>query len=156
MIFKVYVIFCDISTALQGSFIGVRKRFTICLARIMYVCRVLEYVNVECFVWGQRGEPTDSSEEGNDGGGEVYSEWQAELVKKMKGVGLGFAERSPTLTKSRSSPALGSISSRDASQTLWDSKVLESRLPNGFYSVIPVRTSGFLSIYICISSIGAL
>lgn len=60
-------------------------------------------------------------------------------MKRMQGVRLGAAERSPVLTKSRSSPALGSVSSRDASQTLWDSKVLDSRLPNGFYSVIPVR-----------------
>ena len=67
-------------------------------------------------------------------------------MKKMKGVGLGSADRSPILTKSRSSPALGSLSSRDASQTLWDSKVLDSRLPNGFYSVIPVRQAFFQTI----------
>lgn len=87
-------------------------------------------------------EPTESSAGGHDGGeaSGLYSEWQAELVKKMKGVGLGSAERSPTLTKSRSSPALGSLSSRDASQTLWESKSLDSRLPNGFYSVIPSRS----------------
>lgn len=88
----------------------------------------------------QEEEPVEPSEEGQ--GGEeasgLYSEWQAQLVKKMKGVGIGSAERSPTLTKSRSSPSLGGLSSRDASQTLWESKVLDSRLPNGFYSVIPV------------------
>jgi hypothetical protein len=65
-------------------------------------------------------------------------------------VGLGSAERSPTLTKSRSSPALGSLSSRDASQTLWESKSLDSRLPNGFYSVIPVRQAYFQPIPILI------
>ncbi|XP_024387109.1 probable serine/threonine-protein kinase SIS8 isoform X2 [Physcomitrium patens] len=84
-------------------------------------------------------ESAESREEGQ-GGGEISqpcSEWQAQLVKRMQGVRLGAAERSPVLTKSRSSPALGSVSSRDASQTLWDSKVLDSRLPNGFYSVIP-------------------
>jgi len=54
----------------------------------------------------------------------------------MKGVGLG----SPSLTKSRSSPALGGLSSQDASQILWESKALDFRLPNGFYSVIPSRS----------------
>lgn len=87
-------------------------------------------------------EPVEPSKEGQ--GGEeasgLYSEWQAQLVRKMKGVGIGSADRSPTLTKSRSSPSLGGLSSRDASQTLWESKVLDSRLPNGFYSVIPSRS----------------
>lgn len=91
----------------------------------------------------------ESSEEGQDGeeASGVYSEWQAQLVEKMKGVGLGSAERSPTLTKSRSSPSLGGLSSKDASQTLWDFKVLDSRLPNGFYSVIPVSQAIFESIF---------
>ncbi|XP_073393320.1 probable serine/threonine-protein kinase SIS8 isoform X2 [Physcomitrium patens] len=87
-------------------------------------------------------EPAESSEEGQDGeeGSGLYSEWQAQLVKKMKRVGLGSAERSPVLTKSRSSPSLEGLSSRDASQTLWELKVLDSRLPDGFYSVIPSRS----------------
>jgi len=101
-----------------------------------------------CLLPCQQEEPAESSEEGQDGEGAsgVYSEWQAQLVKKMKGVGLGSTERSPTLTKSRSSPALGGLSSRDASQTLWEFKVLDSRLPNGFYSVIPVSWTIFQSI----------
>jgi len=100
-------------------------------------------------LWWQQEEPFESSEEGQDGeeASGLYSEWQAQLVKKMKGVGLGSAERSPTLTKSRSSPALGGLSSRDASQTLWELKVLDSRLPNGFYSVIPVSRAMFQSIF---------
>lgn len=105
-----------------------------------------------CLLPCQQEEPAESSEEGQDGEGEsgIYSEWQAQLVKKMKGVGLGSTERSPTLTKSRSSPALGGLSSRDASQTLWEFKVLDSRLPNGFYSVIPVSSTIFQSIfYVC-------
>ncbi|XP_024380362.1 probable serine/threonine-protein kinase SIS8 isoform X2 [Physcomitrium patens] len=87
-------------------------------------------------------EPAGSSEGGQDGGegSGLYSEWQAELVKKMKGVGIGSAERFPALTKSRSSPALGSLSSRDASQTLWECKVLDHKMPDGFYSVIPSRS----------------
>lgn len=59
-------------------------------------------------------------------------------MEQMKGVGLRSVEGPPSLTKSRSSPALGSLSSQNASQALWESKVLDSRLPNGFYSVIPV------------------
>jgi len=100
-----------------------------------------------CLLPCQQEEPAESSEEGQDGEGAsgVYSEWQAQLVEKMKGVGLGSTERSPTLTKSRSSPALGGLSSRDASQTLWEFKVLDSRLPNGFYSVIPVSSTLFQS-----------
>lgn len=101
------------------------------------------------FPW-QQEEPIESSEEGQDGeeASGLYSEWQAQLVRKMKGVGIGSTERSPTLTKSRSSPSLGGLSSRDASQTLWECKVLDSRLPNGFYSVIPVSEA----LYQCVFS----
>lgn len=101
-----------------------------------------------CYLLWQEEEPVESSVEGQDGeeASGLYSEWQAQLVRKMKGVGIGSAERSPTLTKSRSSPALGGLSSRDASQTLWELKVLDSRLPNGFYSVIPVSQAVFQSI----------
>ncbi|BFI43450.1 protein MpMAPKKK26 [Marchantia polymorpha subsp. ruderalis] len=73
---------------------------------------------------------------------ELTDGWQTDLVERMKVVGFGSqdGQESPfNLTVSAGSPVSDDISPRCASQKLWETGSLESRIPDGFYSVIPTK-----------------
>ncbi|CAM6128667.1 unnamed protein product [Calypogeia fissa] len=73
---------------------------------------------------------------------EVINGWQTDLVQRMKVVGFGSQDgkESPlNLTLSGGNSDSDDISPRSASQRLWETGTFESRIPNGFYSVVPSK-----------------
>ncbi|KAL2610013.1 hypothetical protein R1flu_028586 [Riccia fluitans] len=74
---------------------------------------------------------------------ELSDGWQTDLVERMKVVGFGSQdgqESSASLTVSTGGPGSDDISARDASQKFWETGGLESRIPDGFYSVVPTNS----------------
>ncbi|KAL3678467.1 hypothetical protein R1sor_021423 [Riccia sorocarpa] len=74
---------------------------------------------------------------------EFSSGWQTDLVQRMKVIGIGSQdgqESTASLTVSSGTPGSDDISARDASQKFWETGDLESRIPDGFYSIVPTKS----------------
>lgn len=65
--------------------------------------------------------------------------WPSDFVDKFGSVSLGSHEETLSNTESPRSPYQDVLSSQTASQVLWQTGMLLEPIPNGFYSVIPVR-----------------
>jgi hypothetical protein len=66
------------------------------------------------------------------------------LVEKMQAIDLCSQDESFGVGVPGCSEE--DVSPQAASQMLWETGILSCRIPNGFYSVIPVCTFGFLSL----------
>lgn len=65
--------------------------------------------------------------------------WSSDFIEKFGSVSLGFHEESSSNRELPRTFEQDGLSSQTASQILWSSGVLSEPIPNGFYSVIPVR-----------------
>lgn len=65
--------------------------------------------------------------------------WPSDFIEKFESASLGSQEETLSNTESPRSSDQDVFSSQKASQILWRSGMLSEPIPNGFYSVIPVR-----------------
>ena len=65
--------------------------------------------------------------------------WPSDFVEKFGSVSLGSQDEILSNKESPRHFEKDVLSSQKASQTLWRIGVLSEPIPNGFYSVIPVR-----------------
>lgn len=65
--------------------------------------------------------------------------WPSDFIEKFGSVSLGSHEETLTNEDLESNTEGDELSSQKASQILWSTGMLSEPIPNGFYSVIPVR-----------------
>ena len=65
--------------------------------------------------------------------------WSSDFIQKFGSVSLGSHEESLSNRESPRNFDQDGLSSQTASQILWSTGTLSEPIPNGFYSVIPVR-----------------
>ena len=65
--------------------------------------------------------------------------WPSDFIEKFGSVSLGSHEESLSNRESPINFEQDELSSQTASQILWSTGMLSKPIPNGFYSVIPVR-----------------
>lgn len=66
--------------------------------------------------------------------------WPSDFMEKFASVTLGSQEESLSNKESPRNAEQDAMSPQTASQILWNTGMLSDPIPNGFYSVIPVRT----------------
>lgn len=72
--------------------------------------------------------------------------WTQDFMEKFASVSFGSQEESLSNKESPTNFEQDGFSSRTASQILWSTGMLSDPIPNGFYSVIPVRTVFYLLV----------
>lgn len=65
--------------------------------------------------------------------------WPSDFMERFGSVSLGSQDETVSNTESPRSLEQDVLSSHKASQILWRTGMLSEPIPNGFYSVIPVR-----------------
>lgn len=65
--------------------------------------------------------------------------WPSDFMERFGSVSLGSQDETVSNTDSPRSSEQDVLSSQKASQILWRTGMLSEPIPNGFYSVIPVR-----------------
>ena len=65
--------------------------------------------------------------------------WGSDFIEKFDSVSLLSQEDTLSNKESPKSYKEDGLSSQTASQILWSTGMLSKQIPNGFYSVIPVR-----------------
>lgn len=66
--------------------------------------------------------------------------WPSDFMEKFRSVSLVSQEEFLSNKNSNRNTEQDELSSQTASQILWSTGMLSEPIPNGFYSVIPVRT----------------
>lgn len=136
----------------------------------MWFCILLPYkyffLNLEGPLWGKKpgrngfGSQSlkDMEETRNDAGAGPTEQgppsapwWPSDFIEKMGSVSLGSQEETLN-NKSHRNFEQDALSSQRASQILWSTGVLSEPIPNGFYSVIPVRITFYL-VDFCFSDV---
>lgn len=76
--------------------------------------------------------------------------WGSDFMEKFESVSLLSQEESLNHKESPRNYEEDGLSSQTASQILWSTGMLSERIPNGFYSVMPVRThnTNFISLIV--------
>ena len=80
--------------------------------------------------------------------------WPSDFVEKFGSVSLGSQEESLNNKEPPRSSEQDVLSPQKASQILWRSGILLEPIPNGFYSVIPVRVCSFIALVQIFNSFG--
>lgn len=65
--------------------------------------------------------------------------WPSDFMERFGSVSLGSQDETLSNTESPKNSEQDVLSSQKASQILWRTGMLSEPIPNGFYSVIPVR-----------------
>lgn len=65
--------------------------------------------------------------------------WPTDFMEKLQSVSLDSREGTLRCRGSACNLDKAELSSHSASQVLWSTGTLSSPIPNGFYSIIPVR-----------------
>ena len=73
-------------------------------------------------------------------GSPVTTWWPSDFIERFGSVSLVSQEEILSNKNSNSNTEQDELSSQTASQILWSTGMLSEPIPNGFYSVIPVRT----------------
>ena len=95
---------------------------------------------------GFRFQISKDMEETRDGAGPaeqgspVATWWSSDFMEKFGSVSLVSQEEILSNKNSNRNTEQDELSSQTASQILWSTGMLSEPIPNGFYSVIPVRT----------------
>ena len=79
--------------------------------------------------------------------------WPSDFVEKFGSVSLGSQDETLSNKESPRHVVEDVLSSLKASQTLWQTGMLSEPIPNGFYSVIPVRIDLYITFLVCKMSI---
>lgn len=98
--------------------------------------------------WGRNGftfQISKDMEETRDDAGPAEqgpsnaSWWHSDFIERFGSVSLGSQDETLSNTESPRSSDQDVLTSQKASQILWRTGVLSEPIPNGFYSVVPVR-----------------
>lgn len=73
-------------------------------------------------------------------GSPVTTWWPSDFIERFGSVSLVSQEEILSNKNSNINTEQDELSSQTASQILWSTGMLSEPIPNGFYSVIPVRT----------------
>ena len=73
--------------------------------------------------------------------------WPTDFMEKLQSVSLAPQEETLSGRGSPCDADKAELSSQTASQVLWSTGTLCSPIPNGFYSIIPVRRFFFLYLF---------
>ena len=76
--------------------------------------------------------------------------WPADFIEKFGSASLNSSNNSSSDKQLISENVYDNYSSQTASQILWSTGMLSGPIPDGFYSVIHVRTVTKLLLYICL------
>jgi hypothetical protein len=78
------------------------------------------------------------------------SRWPSDFVGKFGSVSLGTQDETLNNKESPRHSNQDFMSPQRASQILWHTGMLSEPIPNGFYSVVPVRIDSFVTLIVMI------
>jgi len=76
------------------------------------------------------------------------SRWPSDIVGKFGSVSLGTQDETLNNKESPRHSNQDFMSPQRASQILWHTGMLSEPIPNGFYSVVPVRIDSFVTLIV--------